>query len=70
MSGFRFAEKSGLPCAYVNVMRWIDTPAQATEDVELVAVGITRPGFVPANHLGHGGDAPLQHLPTIEESEE
>lgn len=65
-----FAEKAGLPKPYVNVMRWIDTPAQATEDVELVCVVSLARDFCRHNHLGHGGDAPLQHLSAIEESEQ
>ncbi len=65
-----FAEKVGLPRSYINVMRWIDTPAQATDDIELVCVVSLSRDFCRHNHLGHGGDAPLQHLSSIEESEE
>ena len=32
-----FARKNGLPKPYVSVIRWVDKPAEATEDVELVA---------------------------------
>lgn len=65
-----FAEKAGLPRPYLNVMRWIDTPAQATEDIELVCVVSLARDFCRHNHLGHSGDAPLQHLSSIEDSDE
>ena len=65
-----FAEKRGLPRPYVNVMRWIDAPAQATEDIELVAVVSLARDFCRHNHLGSSGDAPLNHLSAIEGSEE
>jgi hypothetical protein len=64
-----FAAKHGLPRPYLSVMRWIDTPAQATEDIELVAVVALARNFCRHNHLGYGGDAPLQNLAAIEESE-
>ncbi len=66
----RFAEKNGLPKPYVNVMRWIDTPAQATEDIELVAVVSLARDFCRHNHLGSAGDPPLKHFPSIDETEE
>lgn len=65
-----FAEKHGLPKPYINVMRWIDTPAQATEDIELVAVVSLARDFCRHNHLGSAGDPPWQHFPSIDESEE
>ncbi|MCX6953489.1 MAG: HDOD domain-containing protein [Verrucomicrobia bacterium] len=65
-----FAEKHHLPRRFVNVMRWIDQPEQATEDIELVAVVSLARDFCRHNHLGHGGDAPLEHFEAIEESAE
>lgn len=65
-----FAEKNGLPKPYISVMRWIDTPAQATEDIELVAAVSLARDFCRHNHLGSAGDPPLQHFPSIDESEE
>jgi HD-like signal output (HDOD) protein len=65
-----FAERVGLPRPYVNVMRWIDTPAQATEDIELVSVVSLARDFCRHNHLGSCGDPPHQHFPALEESEE
>jgi HD-like signal output (HDOD) protein len=65
-----FAEKAGLPRPYINVMRWIDTPAQATEDIDLVCVVSLARDFCRHNHLGNSGDAPLQHLSSIEQSQE
>lgn len=66
----RFAEKHGLPKPYINVMRWIDTPAQATEDIELVSVVSLARDFCRHNHLGSAGDPPLKAFPSIDESEE
>ena len=65
-----FAQRVGLPRPYVSVMRWIDTPAQATEDIELVSVVSLARDFCRHNHLGSCGDPPHQHFPAIEESEE
>lgn len=65
-----FAQRIGLPRAYVSVMRWIDTPALATEDIELVSVVSLARDFCRHNHLGSCGDPPLKHLSTIEESPE
>ena len=65
-----FAEKHGLPQPYVNVLRWIDTPAEATQDIELVAVVSLARDFCRHNHLGNSGDAPLDHLSAIEASDE
>jgi CheY-like chemotaxis protein/HD-like signal output (HDOD) protein len=65
-----FAERVGLPKPYLSVLRWIDTPAQATEDIDLVCVVSLARDFCRHNHLGYGGDAALQHLSAIEESEE
>lgn len=64
-----FAEKHGLPKPYINVMRWIDTPAQATEDIELVAVVSLARDFCRHNHLGSAGDPPLANFPSIDETE-
>lgn len=66
----RFAEKHGLPKHYINVMRWIDEPAQATEDIELVAVVSLARDFCRHNHLGSAGDPPLKAFPSIDQSGE
>jgi len=65
-----FAEAHGLPRPFVNVVRWIDAPSQATEDVDLVAVVSLARDFCRHNHLGSAGDPPRQHFPAIEETEE
>ncbi len=65
-----FGEKHGIPRPYLSVMRWIDTPTEATEDIELVAVVSLARDFCRHNHLGNGGNAPLTHLSAIEESAE
>eukprot|EP01041_Mallomonas_annulata_P017461 gene17461-35946_t len=65
-----WAEKRGLPRPFVNVIRWIETPRQATEDIDLVAVVSLARDFCRHNHVGSCGDPPRTHLPAIVESEE
>jgi hypothetical protein len=36
--GVHFAEQSGLPAVYTNVIRWVDAPQRASGHVELVAM--------------------------------
>jgi HD-like signal output (HDOD) protein len=56
--GVWFAEASGLPPVYTNVIRWVAHPDQATEQVELVAM-VSLARFVCLhNHVGYCGDTP------------
>lgn len=52
-----FAEKHGLLPSYANVMRWVDDPAQATEDAVLVASVSLAHDLCRRNHMGWSGDA-------------
>ncbi len=65
-----FAEKNGLPRPYINVMRWIDTPAQATEDAVLVAVVSLARDLCRHNHVGFSGDTPRDKAPPLAETAE
>lgn len=64
-----FAGKNGLPRPYLNVMRWVDTPKQATEDIELVAAVSLARDFCRHNHLGASGEPPEGALPPIDQTE-
>lgn len=65
-----FAEKQGLPRRFVNVMRWIDTPAEAGEDAELVAVVSFARDLCRQNNVGSDGDMRRAHAVPIEETAE
>ena len=51
-----FAEKNGLFPSYVNVMRWVDDPAQATEDAVLVASVSLARDLCRRNRMGWSGE--------------
>jgi HD-like signal output (HDOD) protein len=65
-----FAEKHGLPKAFANVMRWIDTPEQAAEDAELVAIVSLARDLCRHNHVGFCGEAPRQQAVPLEDTAE
>jgi HD-like signal output (HDOD) protein len=53
-----FADKHGLPPRFANVMRWVGSPAQATEDAELVAIISLAHALCRNNHVGFCGESP------------
>lgn len=61
-----FADKHGLPRPYANVMRWIDAPAEATEDRELVAIVSLARDLCRHNHVGFCGDAAKEEATPME----
>ena len=63
-----FARKNGLPTPYCNVIRWVEDPAQATEDIELVGVVSLARHLCLHNHVGFCGDTPKDAVSLIEES--
>ncbi len=65
-----FAEKNGLPPRFINVMRWIDTPAKATEDAELIAIVSLARELCRHNNVGFGGDTPGSESRPLEETPE
>lgn len=54
--GAHFAEKREFPTSYANVMRWVDTPDQATDDVVLVASVSLARDICRQNRVGWSGD--------------
>lgn len=65
-----FAEKQGLPRRFVNVMRWIDSPADATEDAVLVAVVSFARDLCRQNHVGSDGGGRREHVLPLAETAE
>jgi CheY-like chemotaxis protein len=63
-----FAEHQGLPKPFCNIMRWVGTPEEATEDVELVAVVALARDLCLANHVGHCGEKLNEQAPPLEET--
>ncbi len=65
-----FAEKQGLPKRFVNVMRWMDKPEDATEDAELVAVVSLARDLCRHNKVGFNGDTPLDDATPLAQTPE
>lgn len=53
----QFAEASGLPAPFVDVLRWIETPEEATANAELVALVAVARHVCLVNHVGASGEA-------------
>jgi CheY-like chemotaxis protein/HD-like signal output (HDOD) protein len=62
----RFASKHGLPQTYRNVIRWVERPEQATEDIELVSIVSLAHGLCLHNHVGFCGDTAKDTSPPLE----
>ncbi|MBI5381067.1 MAG: HDOD domain-containing protein [Opitutae bacterium] len=60
-----FARKNGLPVPFCNVIRWVETPEEATEDAELVAIVSLSRDICLHNHVGYCGDTPKDQCPPI-----
>jgi HD-like signal output (HDOD) protein len=60
-----FAVKHGLLNSYANVMRWVDDPAQATDDVVLVAIVSLARDLCRRNRMGWSGEIDEGELPPI-----
>lgn len=65
-----FATTHGLPARYANVMRWVTTPAEATEDRELVAIVSLARDLCRQNHVGISGDKPSDSTLPLENTVE
>ena len=63
-----FAAKHGLLPSYANVMRWVDTPAEATEDAVLVASVALARDLCRRNKLGWGTESENAELTSIAET--
>jgi len=64
-----FAEKHGLPRRFASVLRWVNDPTQATEDIELVAIVSLARSLCRNNHVGFCGDAVRETI-ALEETPE
>ena len=65
---YRFALKNGLPQVYAEVARWAETPEEAPEGSDLVAVVSLARHVCQKHHVGVWGDAPEGSIPFIEET--
>jgi HD-like signal output (HDOD) protein len=54
-----FAVSQGLPRVYANVIRWVDTPALATENMDLIAIVSVARHVCEQSHVGCSGDLPV-----------
>lgn len=65
-----FAESHGLPPRLINVMRWVSTPEEATEDRELVAIVSLARDLCRQNNVGISGDKPADAALPLEDTRE
>ena len=65
-----FAEKQGLPSRFVSVMRWIDSPNEAGNDAELVAVVSFARDLCRQNNVGTDGGLKRAQAVPIEDTPE
>lgn len=68
--GAHFAERTGLSRRFVHVMRWIDDPAAATENANLVAILSLARDLCRHNQVGASGDPAHAHFVPIEQTDE
>lgn len=61
----QFAMQNRLPPVYINVMKNVDAPETATENVELVAMVALARHVCLHNRVGHCGDTPNDSCPPI-----
>jgi len=66
--GSQFGRKIGLPARYCNVMQWVETPDQAKEDADLVAIVSLARLVCLHNHVGYCGDTPKDKCPPLSET--
>lgn len=63
-----FAAKAGLPRAYLSVIRWVESPEEATEDEELVAVVALARQVCLRNRVGSSGEPFGESAPPLAET--
>jgi CheY-like chemotaxis protein len=63
-----FAESQRLPRVYANVIRWVETPALAIENTDLIAIISVARHVCEQNHVGCWGDLPLPRHSEIAET--
>ncbi len=62
---YRFALKNGLPQGYADVARWAESPEEAPEGSDLVAVVSLARELCQRHHVGVWGDTPEASVPPI-----
>lgn len=65
-----FAEKQRLPKRFVNVLRYLDNPDEASDDRDLVAIVSLARDLCRHNHVGFCGDTPKDDAVPLEETPE
>ncbi|MBI2518582.1 MAG: HDOD domain-containing protein [Opitutae bacterium] len=65
-----FAEQAGLSRRFVNVLRWAESPAAATEDKHLVAIVSLARDLCRQNEVGTSGDPVLASATPLEDTAE
>lgn len=65
-----FADHGGLSRRFASVMRWIDDPAAATENLKLVAIISLARDLCQHNHVGASGDPVRAEAMAIEATAE
>ncbi|MBA4137044.1 MAG: hypothetical protein C0518_06990 [Opitutus sp.] len=65
-----FAERAGLSRRFVNVMRWTDDPAAATEDKHLIAIISLARDLCRQNEVGTSGDPLVEDAAPLEDTPE
>lgn len=66
--GERFARQQGLPASFCNVIRWVDAPDKAPDDLELVGVVAIARDLCLYNHVGFCGDTVRDIATSLEET--
>lgn len=66
--GARFAQTTGLPPIYADVIRWVETPELATDHIDLVAMVSLARHVCLHNHVGYCGDTPDDACPPISDT--
>ena len=66
--GIDFTEKKCFPTCFKNVIRWVEEPVQATEDIELVMVVAIARYMCRLCRVGFSGDITHQELLPLEHS--
>jgi len=63
-----FAVKDELPPVFTSVIRWVESPTEATEHADLVAIVALARHICLHNHVGYCGDTPKDATPPLIET--
>ncbi len=64
----RFCQSHPLPPVFAHVIQWVETPQEAAEDQDLVAVVSLARNSCLQNHVGYCGDTPRDECLPVEET--